>query len=237
MKLLALDTATELCSAALWLDGLWRELDEVRPRGHGELVLPMIERLLAEAGLRLQQLDAIAFGRGPGAFTGVRLAVSVAQGLGFSVGLPLIPISNLRAIAAQAMGLPQAPTRVLVCQDARMGEVYWGCFEQSDLLASPLGHESVSAPVEVLLPPSWSGAPVSGAGSGFLAYPTSLVAGAGVLSDVFDRLQPRAREIAALAARDGLAHAVPPEQAQPVYLRDEVARIPAANPGAGPSRN
>jgi tRNA threonylcarbamoyladenosine biosynthesis protein TsaB len=237
VKLLALDTATELCSAALWLDGRWHELDEVRARGHGELVLPMIERLLAETGLRLQQLDAIAFGRGPGAFTGVRLAVSVAQGLGFSVGLPLIPISDLRAIAAQAMGLPQAPARVLVCQDARMGEVYWGCFERSEQLASPLGHESVSAPTEVLLPPTWSGAPVSGAGSGFLAYPTSLVACTRSLSDVFERLRPRAREIASLAARDGLAHAVPPELAQPVYLRDEVARIPGANSGARRSRN
>jgi len=237
VKLLALDTATELCSTALWLDGRWHELDELRPRGHGELILPMIERLLAEAGMPLQQLDAIAFGRGPGSFTGVRLAVSVAQGLGFSADLPLIPISDLRAIATQAMGLPQAPTRVLVCQDARMGEVYWGCFERSDLLASPLGHESVSAPTEVLLPPTWSGAPVSGAGSGFLAYPTSLVTCTRALSDVFDRLPPRAREIAALAARDGLAHAVPPEQAQPVYLRDEVARVAGANPGAGRSRN
>jgi tRNA threonylcarbamoyladenosine biosynthesis protein TsaB len=237
VRLLALDTATELCSAALWLDGRTSELEEVRPRGHGELILPMIERLLADAGLRLQQLDAIAFGRGPGAFTGVRLAVSVAQGLGFSVGLPLIPISNLRAIAAQAMGLPQSPTRVVVCQDARMGEVYWGCFERSDLLASLRGEERVSVPGEVVLPPDWSGAPVSGAGSGFLAFRSSLAACASMLSDVFDGLKPRAREIAELAARDGLAHAVPPELAQPVYLRDEVAKVPGAASGTQRSRN
>jgi tRNA threonylcarbamoyladenosine biosynthesis protein TsaB len=229
VKLLALDTATELCSAALWIEGSVSCLEEARPRGHGELILPMIQRLLSEAGMRLSQLDAIAFGRGPGAFTGVRLAVSVAQGLGFSAGLPLIPVSDLRAIAARAMQLPPAPTRVLVCQDARMDEVYWACFERSALLASVLGMEAVAAPSAVVLPPSWSTAPVAGAGSGFIAYASSLAACARSLTAVFDRLPPRAREIAELAAADGLGRAVPPDRAQPVYLRDEVTRVPGVD--------
>ena len=130
MKLLALDTATELCSAALWLDGALLTREATRARGHSELILPMIAELLAESGVALSQLDAIAFGRGPGAFTGVRLAAGIAQGLGFAAGLPLLPISDLRALAAQVL-LPDGAVRhALICQDARMEEVYWGCFER-----------------------------------------------------------------------------------------------------------
>ena len=88
MKLLALDTATELCSAALWLDGACRTREQARAHGAGELILGLIEELLAESSLALRDLDAIAFGRGPGAFTGVRLAVAVAQGLGFASDVP-----------------------------------------------------------------------------------------------------------------------------------------------------
>jgi len=231
VKLLALDTATELCSAALWLDGEVLEREELRARGHGELILPMIEALLAQAGLRLQQLDAIAFGRGPGAFTGVRLAVSVAQGLGYSAGLPLIPISDLRALAAQALRLSPATPRVLVCQDARMAEVYWGCYEHalqngSQLLAAA-GVESVSVPESVMLPADWSHGTVCGAGSGFAAYHSALSATQSQLAAVFPQLLPRAGEIAQLAAADGLGCAVPAEDAQPIYLRDNVAKVPA----------
>ena len=129
MKILALDTATELCSAALYVDGECRVREDARPRGSGELILGMVAELLTEAALTLSQLDAIAFGRGPGGFTGVRLAVAVAQGLGFASGLPLLPVSDLRALAQQALLQPGAPPRVLVCQDARMAQVYWACYQ------------------------------------------------------------------------------------------------------------
>jgi tRNA threonylcarbamoyladenosine biosynthesis protein TsaB len=146
VKILALDTATELCSAALWIDGASVSRQSERPRAAGELILGMIAQLLAESGLTLTQLDLIAFGRGPGAFTGVRLAAGVAQGLAFAAGLPVLPVSDLAALAQQAFKQARAPARALVCQDARMGEVYWGCFERVDRMARLTGSEAVSAP-------------------------------------------------------------------------------------------
>jgi tRNA threonylcarbamoyladenosine biosynthesis protein TsaB len=229
VKLLALDTSTELCSAALWLDGALITREASRERGHSELILPMIEELLHEADVGLAQLDAIAFGRGPGAFTGVRLAAGVAQGLAFAVDLPLMPISDLRALAARALLLAGAPRRALICQDARMDEVYWGCFERPGEAVSALGPEAVAAPGQVMLPQAWHGQAVSGAGSGFAAYTARLAALAGQLTAVSPELRPRAREIARLAAEDGLASAIPAEQAQPVYLRDDVARPASPN--------
>jgi tRNA threonylcarbamoyladenosine biosynthesis protein TsaB len=230
VKLLALDTSTELCSAALWLDGAVSAREASRARGHSELILPMIDELLREADLGLQRLDAIAFGRGPGAFTGVRLAASVAQGLAFAVGLPLLPISDLRALAAQVMLLPGTPPRALICQDARMDELYWGCFERLAAAVRPMGTEAVAAPEAVALPPAWSGKPVCGAGSGFAAFGSRLALVAGPLTVVCPQLRPRAREVALLAAADGLSSAIPAAQAQPVYLRDDVAQSPLLPP-------
>jgi len=233
VKILALDTATELCSAALYVDGECRVREDARARGSGELILGMVAELLTEAALTLSQLDAIAFGRGPGGFTGVRLAVAVAQGLGFASGLPLLPVSDLRALAQQALLQPGAPPRVLVCQDARMAQVYWACYQaDGPEPGSPLERqpEALDFPAGVHLPPEWSGAAVCGAGSGFEAYGAALRALPGpVLAPVFGHLRPRAREIAELAAIDGLEGAVAPESAQPVYLRDEVAALPSRN--------
>jgi tRNA threonylcarbamoyladenosine biosynthesis protein TsaB len=230
VKLLALDTSTELCSAALWLDGAVSYCEATRERGHSELILPMIDELLGVAALGLRQLDAIAFGRGPGAFTGVRLAAGVAQGLAFAVGLPLLPISDLRALAAQALLLAGAPPRALICQDARMDECYWACFERVADAVYAVTTEAVAAPSGVVLPSAWSGQPICGAGSGFAAYRWQLEPVAAQLAAVFADFRPRAREVALLAAQDGLASAVSAEQAQPVYLRDEVAHAPAALP-------
>lgn len=231
MKLLALDTATELCSAALWLDGASLSREDSRPRAAGELILGMVQSLLDEAGVSLVDLDAIGFGRGPGGFTGVRLATTVAQGLGFAAGLPLLPISDLRALAQQACSQPNAPSRVLVCQDARMGQVYWGCFEtagERERMALPTSAagasaENVADPAAVRLPAAWRAATVCGAGSGFDAYPELRSRPELPVSPIWGAMRPRAREIACLAAFDGLAAAVAPESAQPVYLRDEVA--------------
>ncbi|MBV8805271.1 MAG: tRNA (adenosine(37)-N6)-threonylcarbamoyltransferase complex dimerization subunit type 1 TsaB, partial [Sinobacteraceae bacterium] len=154
MKILALDTATENCSAAVWLDGSLIQREREVERGHADLILPMIDELLAEAGIRLTALDAIAFGRGPGSFTGVRLAASVTQGLAFGADLPVVPVSDLRAVAQRAWNrqgnATAASHRMLVCNDARMHEVYWGCFEQgAGGLMTPVGLEKVSKPSDV----------------------------------------------------------------------------------------
>jgi tRNA threonylcarbamoyladenosine biosynthesis protein TsaB len=124
MRLIALETATEACSAALWIDGELRWLLEpAAARRHGELILDQVDRLLAEAGLVPAQLDAVAVGRGPGAFTGVRLGLGVAQGLAFAIGCPVVPVSTLAALAQQ--GAERGALEVLAVLDARMGEVYW----------------------------------------------------------------------------------------------------------------
>lgn len=224
MRLLALDTATECCSAALLIDGrlLTREAELVR--GHGERILPMIDELLREAGIGLSGLHAIAFGRGPGSFTGVRLAAGVVQGLAFGAGLAVVAISDLSALAQRAFDGDGSVARALVCNDARMQEVYWGCFERgSDGLALSRGPERVGPAGSVVLPPTWTNA--AGIGRGFAAYP-ALRALAGVaVREGWDRLLPRAAEVARLAVPELAAgRLLAPEAALPVYLRDDVAR-------------
>jgi tRNA threonylcarbamoyladenosine biosynthesis protein TsaB len=229
VKILALDTATESCSAALLIDGNITSREMEFDRGHAEHILPMIDVLLLEAGLRLADVDAIAFGRGPGGFTGVRLAASVAQGLAFGAERPVVPVSDLAALAQRAFDLAFAPERVLVCSDARMQEVYWACFELAENgLGKVIGSEHVGPPHSVILPPSWADAPsrsIAGIGRGFRAYPAL----AGLLGPrvavARDDLLPRASEIARLAALDVTAgRLLKPEEAIPVYLRDDVAR-------------
>nr|VFJ43097.1 MAG: tRNA threonylcarbamoyl adenosine modification protein YeaZ [Candidatus Kentron sp. FM] len=127
MKILAIDTATDACSVALHLDGDYREIHELAPRRHAEILLPRIRTLLSEAALSLRDLDALAFGRGPGAFTGVRIATGVIQGLAFGADLPVVPISSLHALA-QGAWRERGEGNVLAAFDARMGEVYWGAY-------------------------------------------------------------------------------------------------------------
>ncbi|MBT8136384.1 MAG: tRNA (adenosine(37)-N6)-threonylcarbamoyltransferase complex dimerization subunit type 1 TsaB [Gammaproteobacteria bacterium] len=217
MKILALDTATDACSAALNIDGEISERFEIAPRQHGQLILPMIEHLLTSAGLAVSQLDAVAFGRGPGAFTGVRIAAGVTQGISFAAGLPVIAVSDLAAVALAAAE-KHRQERVLVCMDARMGEVYWSLFEQANIAQSG-SKESLGAPETVLL-----AGPAFAAGSGWSAYPQMKQRLEKNLTGVDDELLPRAGVIARLAVsllqRGDL---VRPEQAIPVYLRDEVA--------------
>ena len=127
MKLLALELSTEACSVALWVDGEVSERFEVAPRRHAELALPWAGQLLAEAGIARSQLDAIAIGRGPGAFTGVRLAIAIGQGIALALGRPMVAVSTLATLA-----LPAGGPRVLAAIDARMGEVYSAAFELRD---------------------------------------------------------------------------------------------------------
>ena len=153
MRILAIDTATENCSAALLIDGSMQSREIEMERGHAERILPMIDDLLAEAGISLQDLGAIAFGRGPGSFTGVRLAVTVTQGLAFGANLGVVPVSDLRAVAQRAIRQDPTLTKILVCNDARMSEVYWACFERGgDGLARLEGEEHVTKPSDVKLP-------------------------------------------------------------------------------------
>ncbi len=128
MRLLALDTSTEACSVALLLDGELRMRFQLTERSHAELVLPMVESVLDEAGIALTDLDGLAFGRGPGAFTGLRIASGVVQGLALGASLPVAPVSSLASVAEQVLAAAGEP--VLVCNDARMGEAYWGVFRR-----------------------------------------------------------------------------------------------------------
>jgi tRNA threonylcarbamoyladenosine biosynthesis protein TsaB len=225
LKLLALDTATEVCSVALLLPQqlLVREL----PAGpqHSAHVLSLVAALLAEAAIGLADLDCIAFGRGPGGFTGVRLAASVTQGLAFGAGLPVVPVSDLLAVAQQALDRAPAASHVLVCNDARMQEVYWTWATRGpDGLAVAAGPERVGPPDTVQLPSELSGALVA-AGRGFAVWP-QLAPRLGVAGEAVQaQLLPRAREIARLAVPQWLrGAAVGPEEAQPTYLRDDVAK-------------
>lgn len=219
MKLLALDSATEACSAALLHEGGLIERYEVLGRGHAERMLPMVDGLLAEAGIGLAALDAIAFGRGPGSFTGLRVAAGITQGLAAGARLPVLPVSDLAAIASAAARL-SGKDRILVCMDARMGQVYWAAFDCSAVQPIALTAEAVADPVGVEPP---GGGPWFGAGHGFSAYP-ALVASLGArLAGTASDLLPRASDIARIAAVDFAAgRGLPAAQALPVYLRNEV---------------
>lgn len=228
MNLLAIDTATEACSAAILSGGGIVERYQLAPREHNRLILPMIESVLAEAGLAPAQLDAIAFGRGPGSFTGVRIAAGVVQGIALGLDLPVVPVSTLAALALDAMESTDA-RRAFACIDARMQEVYWGVYDR-------LASDEVSlAGSECVCPPNQIPAvaddtrPGVGCGSGWATYAAIITLQLDdvlvtTLSDRFPRAGIMSR-LAAVMLRQG--HAVPPEQALPVYLRDQVAKKPA----------
>lgn len=226
MKLLALDAATEACSAAICHAGEVWERFEIAPRRHADLLLPMARDLLAEAGWRLQDLDAIAFGRGPGAFTGVRIAVGLAQGLAYGAALPVAPVSDLAAQALRCAREGEA-RKVLCLQDARMGEVYWAAFECPESSAGPiaLGPERVGDPST--LPAEEFDREWHGAGNGWEAHRETLAPLATRLARVGDVTHPHAADICRLAAfmvENG--ETVDAAHALPSYVRDEVARKP-----------
>lgn len=219
MKILAIETATEACSVALWLDGECLERFELAPRRHALRALPMAEELLAEAGIGRRALDGLACGRGPGAFTGVRLAVALTQGLALALDRPVAGVSTLAALACAA---PGSGSHVLATIDARMGEVYAGLFQRDQDAPLPLGPERVLAPEQLELP---------GAGT-WSAVGTGLAAAGGALLERLEgRLEdhdasalPRAADVARLAAgvfRDG--GGMDAAALEPAYLRDRVA--------------
>lgn len=220
MNLLAIETATEACSVALIHGDQVIARSEIAPRRHAELVLPMADALLAEAGLGRHALDAIAVGRGPGAFTGVRLGVSLAQGMALALNVPVITVSSLAALALEA---PEDDAAILAVIDARMGEIYAASYRRDDnggLIA--LDGERVCAADALILPEAADWQVV---GSGWATYAdvirTRLT---GTLRAADGARYPQARHIAELAAREFKAgRAQAPELALPVYLRDKVA--------------
>lgn len=218
MRLLALDTATEACSAALYRDGAIDERYEVIGRGHAMRLLPMADELLAAAGVSVRDLDAIAFGRGPGGFTGLRIAAGAAQGLAAGIGKPVLPVSDLAALAAAA-ARTAGVTRILACMDARMGQVYWAAYDCGSGVPVAVGEEHLSDPDGVAPPDGrWFGA-----GHGFGAYPGLAARLQPVLTGTDASLLPRAADIVRIAAHDYEAgKGVPAQRALPVYLRNEV---------------
>lgn len=227
MILLAIETSTEACSVAVLRGDEVVERFELAPRRHAELVLPWCGQVLEEAGVARSQLDAIAVSRGPGAFTGVRLGIAVAQGLALGLDRPLLPVSTLAVLAMEAARLA-APVvgrpRVLATLDARMQEVYAGRFELDGGDAVALDAETVGPPGEVILPPEGE--------AGWLAVGTGLAAMDGALSTrLSGRLQasdpaalPRAGQLARLAAHAwARGGAVAPQDVEPAYLRNQVA--------------
>ncbi|MEZ7008766.1 tRNA (adenosine(37)-N6)-threonylcarbamoyltransferase complex dimerization subunit type 1 TsaB [Aeromonas veronii] len=221
LKILAVDTATEACSAALLVgDKLFSRWEEA-PRDHTRKILPMVQAVLEDAGISLSDLDAIAFGRGPGSFTGVRIGISVAQGLAFGAGVPLIGISTLAAMAQGAYRLDGAQ-QVLTAIDARMNEVYFGRYELIDGRMQLVGDEVVSDPVALVDAGGKLAGPVTCVGTGFETYGETLSGLADELAESQVRF-PAAEDMLPLARAAWLAgEAVPVEQATPVYLRDKV---------------
>jgi tRNA threonylcarbamoyladenosine biosynthesis protein TsaB len=255
MRLLALDTATEACSVAVLTEaGVLGVLREVG-RGHADEILPMIDGMLAEAGITLGMVDAIVAGVGPGSFTGVRISVSVAQGLAFGAGVPVIAVNSLEALAMGALAAAGEAAAgggdVLTCLDARMGEVYWGCFS-ADAAAGVIARTvpAVGPAADVWVPfgkaavvgaepggaSAGAGAGVvrfAGVGRGFAAYPElmalhglTLAPGAiGALPDARDMVRLGALRYAAGWARDAAELA-------PLYVRDKVALTEAERAAA-----
>jgi tRNA threonylcarbamoyladenosine biosynthesis protein TsaB len=220
MKILALDTSTEACSCALSVAGEITARFIVAPQQHSRLILPMIEELLAQAGLTPTQLDGLAFGRGPGSFTGLRIACGVVQGIAFAADLPVAPISCLAALA-QAAHFEVDAQQVLAAMDARMGEVYWGIYRlDNEQIMQCEGKEQVSTASQIQLSQGlWYGI-----GSGWQAYSEILLDRyheqiVNLASDKY----PQARAMLPLALKAfTTGQTVSAENALPVYLRNRV---------------
>jgi len=222
VKLLAIDTSTEACSAAVMIDGEIMERYRLAPREHTRLILPMIDELLSESGVTVVGLDAVAFGRGPGAFTGLRIAAGVVQGIAFGADLPVVPVSSLAALA-QGGYRETGARRVLAAIDARIQEVYWAACEFDNVgHVRMLGDELVCSPEQVPIP---DGDDWHGVGSGWETYLQQLQRRlSGTLSGWEVQRYPRAHDVAVLgAAALGRGEVVSAERALPVYLRNEVA--------------
>jgi tRNA threonylcarbamoyladenosine biosynthesis protein TsaB len=220
MKILAIETATEACSAALEIEGSCIQRFEISPRRHTQLILPMIDELLHEADIKINELDAIAFGQGPGAFTGVRIAIGVVQGLAFAHDLPVIPVSTLAALAQH---FARQHDHIAAAIDARMQEIYWGLYKKNDSgLMQAIIEEKVCSPIDltVISEGNWFGV-----GSGWKTYPEELQYKFNDNLSGFDgNVFPSAEDILTLAKPVFQQNkAISVEAATPVYLRNKIA--------------
>ena len=217
MKILALDTSTEYCSVALWCDGSVDYCDAAAGQTHSRLLLPMIDQVLRRKELTLAHIDGIAFGCGPGSFTGLRIACGVAQGLAFGGNLQVAGVSTLLALAEAVRS-----ERVVCCLDARMGEIYHAAYERAGETWRTVHEASLCAPEDAPLLPAgtWTAC-----GGGFAAHEAALKKRyTDRLSQVRPDIYPHAREIAVLGARQfEQGNAMPPDQALPFYIREKVA--------------
>jgi tRNA threonylcarbamoyladenosine biosynthesis protein TsaB len=214
--ILAIETSSEMASCALIRGDVVLSRQSSGVRTHSQAILPMVQELLAEAGVALSECDAIAFGSGPGSFTGVRTACGIAQGLAYGAGLPVLPLVTLDAMAL-ACRQQSGASDILAVLDARMGEVYWAQYRGADVVAGP----ALCAPADVA--PVAAGGPLIACGNGFTAYPEAF-AGRPYAEGALTAIMPHAEQVAqlALAALDAGA-AVPAAQAQPLYLRNKIA--------------
>lgn len=216
MNLLALDTCTESCSAALSVNGEIFHTEALTRQGHSKLILGMIESLFNQTEISPSSLDRVVFGRGPGSFTGVRISTSVAQGIAFAHDLPVTGISTLATVAQQAIDEYDA-NKIVVALDARMGEIYFARFINRSGRAVIEGEEQVIAPEKAVV----DGDGWVGVGSGFREYPEPLLSLTARCQSVYAQMLPQSVYMLKLAEN---ADSVPAAQALPVYLRDNVAK-------------
>jgi tRNA threonylcarbamoyladenosine biosynthesis protein TsaB len=217
MKLLVIDTSTEYCSAALWLDGRIQAFRVLAEQRHSSLLLPMVDELLRESNIGLRQLDGIGYGAGPGSFTGLRIACAVTQGLAFGADLPVVGVSTLESLAAQT-----GAERVLTVLDARMAEVYWAAYQRDGAGWRAVTEPQLALPESVTVP---DGGDWVGAGNGFSALGDVLRPRlAAQLARIDETIVPDAAAMAPLAAAAfERGEGMDPALAAPIYLRDKVA--------------
>jgi tRNA threonylcarbamoyladenosine biosynthesis protein TsaB len=222
--ILALDTSTDACSCAVLKDGTLHERFAVIPRQHAKELLPMVRGLLQELELTFDSLDAIAFGRGPGSFTGLRIAAGVTQGLAYGANLPVVPVSTLAALALQARAAAGRP--VLSVIDARIDEVYWALFKDGDAVPQLIGVENLSVPEDIVIDARLEGELIA-VGSGLALSSRFPAAISARLATRLPDEHPRAGAIARIAGvlyERGVR--VAPQDIEPLYLRDQVAKVP-----------
>jgi tRNA threonylcarbamoyladenosine biosynthesis protein TsaB len=225
MKLLAVDTSSNACSVALQIDGDVRERHVVEPRAHTRILMPMIEELLADGGVAIANLDAIVLGNGPGSFIGMRIGASVVQGLCFAADLPAVPVSSLLAIAAEAFDGSEHE-RIVVAQDARMNEVYLGCYVLGSRgLPELSGTESIVAVGELPI----SDGSCAAAGAAWARYPELAAANTRHISEQLSISVPRAAYLLPTARHSVEAgEMLAAELISPAYVRTKVAEKPSA---------